>query len=443
MPSILRTPILRKFHNYTGDVITQGSVTIVNTPSGSTATIYSSETGIGTTSQPLALQSDGGVDGWLEIGIYDITAATSIGTVTSRYYSNHPRQSLLQGTALIDDQFQINDDNDTVSRLSVNGGGTISWSSGTAAADASLYRLGSGTLGFNSSVIAYPLSGNVPAFGGRIVGDTVSRVAILGNGTVEFGAGGSSARDANLYRLSAGLLKTDSSLTVAGSATVSGTLTAETLTATSGTFSGTISATSGTFSGTISATSGTFSGTISASYGTVGTGGLIVTGNKTVSGTSFYPDGTSAAPSITFTNSSTTGLWRDTNGLNSTFLVSNRNIERGTAVPTIAAPGTLTAAQFVGKSVNDGGLIFVNLSPAGTITLPTAGSVYSEFGYTGAIFSVTISNIGATLGTVALNTGFAEYTGIAFPYALAIGASITIKNHVLNSGSVILVAATT
>jgi len=321
MPSILRTPIVRKFHSYTGDVITQGSVTILNTPSGSTATIYSSETGIGTTSQPLALQSDGGVNGWIEIGIYDITAETSIGTVTSRYYSNHPQQSLLQGTATADSQFQIKDDGDAYPRVSISSGGTISFGSGTSVADT------------------------------------------------------------NLYRSAADTLKTDDN--------------------------------------------------------------FIVTGNKTVSGTSFYPDGTSAAPSITFTNSSTTGLWKDTNGLNSTFLVSNRNIERGTAVPTIAAPGTLTAAQFVGKSVNDGGLIFVNLSPAGTITLPTAGSVYSEFGYTGAIFSVTISNIGATIGTVALNTGFAKYTGISFPYTLAVGASITIKNHVLNSGSVILVAATT
>jgi hypothetical protein len=326
MPSILRTPIVRKFHNYTGDVITQGSVTVVSTPSGATATIYSSETGIGTTSQPLALQNDGGVDGWIEIGIYDITAQTSIGTVTSRYYSNHPQQSLLQGTATADNQFQIKDDGDAYSRVSISSGGTISFGSGSAATDVNLYRSGSATVGTDGLVV---------------------------------------------------------------------------------------------------------------------TQSLVLGGNQTVSGTSFYPDGTSAAPSITFTNSSTTGLWRDTNGLNSTFLVSNRNIERGTAVPTIVAPGTLTAAQFVGKSVNDGGLIFVNLSPAGTITLPTAGSVYSEFGYTGAIFSVTISNIGATVGTVALNTGFAKYTGISFPYPLAVGISITIKNYVLNSGSVILVSATT
>lgn len=152
MPSILRTPITRKFHNYTGDVITQGSVTITTAstggtvPVGSTATIYSSETGVGTISQPLALQSDGGINGWLEIGIYDMEAKTAIGTVTSRYYVNHPEQSILQGTALTDNQFQINDDGDTTSRISINSGGTVLWSNGSASSDVNLYRSGVGTI---------------------------------------------------------------------------------------------------------------------------------------------------------------------------------------------------------------------------------------------------------------------------------------------------------
>jgi hypothetical protein len=376
MPSVLRTPILRKFHNYTGDVITQGSVTIVtaltgSVPTGSTATVYSSETGSGTLSQPLSLQTDGGVSGWLEIGVYDMTTATSFGTVTSRYYSNHPRQSVLQGTALTDSQFQINDDGDTVSRITINGGGTISWSDG------------------------------------------------------------SNAIDANLYRLSSALLKTDSSLIIAGSANVSGTLTAGAFTATSGTIT------------TLNAASGTFSGTISTSYGTVGTGGLVVTGNKTVSGTSFYPDGTSSAPSITFTNSSTTGLWRDTNGLNSTFLVSNRNIEKGTAVPTVTTTSTLAAGSVVGKSTNTGGLIILNPGVSQTFTLPTAANIYAEFGYIGSIFSFTLANISANSCVIATGTGITEYTTtLAFPYTLAAGVSLNMKYYVVSSTTGYIISAT-
>lgn len=367
MPSILRTPIVRKFHNYTGDVITQGSVTVVSTPSGATATIYSSETGIGTTSQPLALQSDGGVNGWIEIGIYDITAQTSIGTVTSRYYSNHPQQSLLQGTATADSQFQIKDDGDAYPRVSISSGGTISFGSGTSVADT------------------------------------------------------------NLYRSAADTLRTDDNFIVAGNATVSGALTAVTFTA----------------------TSGTFSGTISASYGTVGTGGLIVTGNKTVSGTSFYPDGTSAAPSITFTNSSTTGLWRDTNGLNSTFLVSNRKIERGTAVPTVTTTSTLSASSIVGKSTNTGGLIILNPGATQTFTLPTAALIYAEFGYVGAVFSFTLANISANACTITNSTGITDFTNLLTfaptptgTYSLGAGLSLTIKYYVVSATTGYIVAAT-
>jgi hypothetical protein len=173
MPSILRTPIIRKFHNYTGDVITQGSVTIVtastgSVPAGSTVTVYSSETGIGTLSQPLSLQSDGGVNGWLEIGIYDMTAVTSIGTVTSRYYVNHPEQSILQGTALTDNQFQINDDGDTDARFKINSGGTVTWGSGAGAGDTTLYRSGAGTLTTSS---AFNVGGTITAAAGTVTGN--------------------------------------------------------------------------------------------------------------------------------------------------------------------------------------------------------------------------------------------------------------------------------
>lgn len=45
------------------------------------------------------------------------------------------------------------------------------------------------------------------------LGDTNSRVAVLGNGTVEFGSG-SAARDVNLYRSAANVLKTDDTFAI-------------------------------------------------------------------------------------------------------------------------------------------------------------------------------------------------------------------------------------
>ena len=167
------------------------------------------------------------------------------------------------------------------------------------------------------------------------------------------------------------------------------------------------------------------------------------------SGTSFYPDGTSAAPSITFTNSSTTGLWKDTNGLNSTFLVSNRKIERGTAVPTVTTTSTLSASSIVGKSTNTGGLIILNPGATQTFTLPTAALIYAEFGYVGAVFSFTLTNISANACTITNSTGITDFTNLlAFApaptgtYSLGAGLSLTIKYYVVSATTGYIVAAT-
>lgn len=48
------------------------------------------------------------------------------------------------------------------------------------------------------------------------VGDTIERLEVLTSGEIQWGPGGSTSRDTNLYRSSANLLKTDDSLEVAG-----------------------------------------------------------------------------------------------------------------------------------------------------------------------------------------------------------------------------------
>lgn len=145
-PLILRTPITRKVEDLNGNAIAGATATIYTVPGSAIATIYSTETGAGTTSQPLISGADGRFGGWLEIGPYQMEIASVYGTVSTRYYSNHPQQSLLQGDSPDDENFQIKDDGDVQPRLSIDAGGTVEWGSGSVAEDTNLYRAGSAQL---------------------------------------------------------------------------------------------------------------------------------------------------------------------------------------------------------------------------------------------------------------------------------------------------------
>jgi hypothetical protein len=78
-------------------------------------------------------------------------------------------------------------------------------------------------VGTNGSAVflgeVYNVNGRV--FQGRITGDTVARYSVNGAGVIEWGPGGASARDTNLYRASADNLQTDDNFT-ALSVTASG-----------------------------------------------------------------------------------------------------------------------------------------------------------------------------------------------------------------------------
>lgn len=145
-PNILRTPITRKVLDLSGNAISGATATITINPGTVLATVYDAETGSGTVSQPLISNADGSFDGWLAIGLYDMQIASSYGTASSRYYVNHPQQSLLQGDSLDDENFQIKDDGDVEPRLSIDAGGTVEWGSGSVAEDTNLYRAGSAQL---------------------------------------------------------------------------------------------------------------------------------------------------------------------------------------------------------------------------------------------------------------------------------------------------------
>lgn len=134
--ALLRTQIVRKVQNQTGSAIANANATIYSLPDNSLATVYTNETGTATYTQPLQSGLDGSFAGWLELGDYSITIASSAGTSTSRYYANHPQQSYLEtygddvpltvkaGTALTSNMAEWKDSSGTTV-MSVSTAGSI------------------------------------------------------------------------------------------------------------------------------------------------------------------------------------------------------------------------------------------------------------------------------------------------------------------------------
>lgn len=105
---------------------------------------------------------------------------------------------------------------DTQDRLAVGADGKHYWGTGGAVWDTSLERTAAATLRSNGLFQSFRQNSTDPAFSGLISTDTVERWRAYASGLQEWGPGGSTARDTNLYRNSAGELKTDTALTVVG-----------------------------------------------------------------------------------------------------------------------------------------------------------------------------------------------------------------------------------
>lgn len=110
------------------------------------------------------------------------------------------------------------------STAALSGGGSLA---GTFSGSPTL----SGTITHTGLIQSTRAASTDVALAGQVSGDTFDRVRIYESGLLEIGPG-NAARDTNLYRSAANLLKTDDSLevalnaTVTGNATVGGTLTA-------------------------------------------------------------------------------------------------------------------------------------------------------------------------------------------------------------------------
>jgi hypothetical protein len=138
-----------------------------------------------------------GVTGQL---IIDIAAPTAAGHVTRKDYVDNNYVSLA-GTQTI------------TGAKTITGTGTmlqVLRTSGTAAG-VYIYNSTASGVGINLNVTAYSTDRIISS---GLVADTVSPFSIYGDGQHQWGAGGSAARDTNLYRKAANVLATDDNLSV-------------------------------------------------------------------------------------------------------------------------------------------------------------------------------------------------------------------------------------
>lgn len=108
---------------------------------------------------------------------------------------------------------------DTIDRLSVTGDGTVQWSTGAATADAILRRSGASTLALGTTTTATHLVIYTGTLNFYNAAEANPRFKIDGSGVQSWGPG-SGVADTNLYRNGAGSLKTDTALTVNGNLNV-------------------------------------------------------------------------------------------------------------------------------------------------------------------------------------------------------------------------------
>lgn len=231
-------------------------------------------------------------------------ATTSGGTLTLASTSNATKGKILFGTSAYDEVnnrlgirntspstaihataaagatllLRLDVSADTVGRFTVDSGGAIAWGpGGSTATDTTLNRSAAGQLSTNAQIL---MNGSNAAgllllqngvatttdpgtisiqetastnnsIGTYVVGDTIPRWQMAASGKMNWGPGGSTATDTNLYRAAVGSLKTDTALSVGTTLTVTGAATFNTQIIASGTANPIVQATSTTTGGQI------------------------------------------------------------------------------------------------------------------------------------------------------------------------------------------------
>lgn len=108
-------------------------------------------------------------------------------------------------------------------RLAINGNGLLNWGpGGGAGADTNLYRQGASVLATDDLFRIVRPSSSDDAISVRALGDTADRFRINDSGIMSWGPGGASSPDTNLYRSTANVLRTDDAFESASSITAAG-----------------------------------------------------------------------------------------------------------------------------------------------------------------------------------------------------------------------------
>ena len=89
--------------------------------------------------------------------------------------------------------------------------------------DTNLYRVAANALRTDDAFSIGQSASTTQGFGMFVTGDSAYRYRIFQSGTIEWGAGGASATDVNLYRAAANVLKTDDSMVIGGTLDLSNT----------------------------------------------------------------------------------------------------------------------------------------------------------------------------------------------------------------------------
>lgn len=114
-----------------------------------------------------------------------------------------------------------NDDNGVQGngmRYHVGDDGRVSWGDGTNPVDTNLYRVSADSLRTDDFFSAYRSGAASAALGASVTGDATNRLVLFAGGVIEWGDG-AAARDTNLYRGGANILKTDDSFHIAAGGT--------------------------------------------------------------------------------------------------------------------------------------------------------------------------------------------------------------------------------
>lgn len=129
-----------------------------------------------------------------------------------------------RGALTTDPALRVRVTGDTNPRLNVGADGKFTWGSGGGAGDVILYRSAADLLATDSTFRVNRPTAADDVFQTRVTGDTASRLRVAASGAMSWGPGGAAGVDANFYRTSASVMKTDTALSVGTDLSVGGNL---------------------------------------------------------------------------------------------------------------------------------------------------------------------------------------------------------------------------